>query len=108
MSTYEEEQLEIIKKFIPVQATHYYTEQGVKSYFGVILRDGAIDVQKYPSGRVHTIDLEDNEHFITFKKIVTKDNEVVLYLREYLNEYELDEPDLKLYKYIKDNCKFEN
>jgi hypothetical protein len=108
MLTYEQEQLEIIKNFIPVHATHYYTEQGVKSYFGVILREGSIDVKKYPSGRVHTIDLEENEHFITFKKIVTKDKEAILYLREYLNEEELNEVDLKLYKYIKDNCRFES
>jgi hypothetical protein len=102
-----QEQLELIKKFSPITAKHYFTENGMYCYFGVILRDGLIDVETYPSGRIYAGYLKKNEHFICFRKMITKDNNVKLYLREKLNEKNLSNSDLDLYLYIKENCGFE-
>ncbi len=105
--SHHQEQLEIIKNFSPVTATHYYSENDVKCYFGVILRNGCIDVKKYPSGRMNTSLLENNEHFLCFKKIVNGKKEVQLYLRQTLDENTLDNNDLDMYLYIKNNCPFQ-
>jgi hypothetical protein len=101
-----EQQLEIIKQFDPVTATHYFTDIGTVCFFGVILRDGIIDIEKYRSGRMYTQNLQDNEHFICFKKITTKENKVQLYLREKLDITKLNPKDLDLYLYIENMCSY--
>ena len=107
--SYLEDQLNTIKNFNPVSATHYYFNSSVVCYFGVVLKNGIIDIQKFPNGRAYTGSLSENEHFICFKKEVFKDsNTVILYLRRYLDESQLNEKDLEVYLYIKENTLFES
>ena len=44
-------ELQKIKNFSPLHATHYYDKDKVSCYFGVLLENGVINTEKYPSGR---------------------------------------------------------
>jgi hypothetical protein len=107
MTLYLEEQLNIIKNYYHSGLTHYFSPEGLVCYFGVVLRNGKIDVKKFPSGRCNSNEIDNDEFFICFKK-VKKDNEVELYIREYLDESKMYNEDLELYLYLKEKCKFES
>ena len=100
-----EEQLDIIRNFDPQTATHYmYHGDLIECYFAVILKNGLINITKYPSGRIQTIDSD--EHILCFKRTFNnKTKKIVLYLRYKLNDNELNKEDKILYAYIISNCK---
>jgi hypothetical protein len=102
-----QQQLQIIKNFTPASAKIRYDtkEDGIVVYYAVLIINGKIDIEKYPSGRIKPYKLNDNETVLCFKKILSKDFKDVkkLYLREYIGTSNLSNEDLLLYEYIKEN-----
>jgi hypothetical protein len=107
-----ESNFEKVKKFIPnISITTRYTEDYYYIYFGVVLRDGTIDVTKFPSGRISFRDnLLPNEVFLCFKKITKQNGEVIFQLRnDMLTESKIsiieNNPlNMKMFTYLKNHC----
>ena len=100
-----EEQLDIIRNFDPSTATHYNFGDNTECYFAVILKDGLIDITKYPSGRIR-IDIKyKDEHILCFRRIYNRTTKkITLYLRQKVESELVNEKDKELYQYILDNC----
>jgi hypothetical protein len=119
MSDFEKE-LEVIKNFNPHFARIYSVnhcrewyknndviDTDIMFYFGVILKDGKIDITKYPRGRIIYDTLKEGEHVLLFRKIISIDYKTLrkLYLRSEVETLEkMTKKDVELYNYIKVNC----
>jgi hypothetical protein len=103
-----ENELQVIKNFTPLSAKIYYdkNEDGIVVYYAVIIKDGKVNISKYPYGRIKYNVLNKDETVLCFKKILSKDlsNVKKLYLRYDIDTINLSNKDVILYEYIRDNC----
>lgn len=106
-----EKELNKIMLFFPNGCRQYYDEieDGYSSFFAVLIKDGKINVTRFPSGRIKYNLLNKGEHILCFKKVV---NKTFLEIRKLYLRYELENPNLleeqdrNLYEYIKNKCLF--